>query len=171
MLRPVRSMDCSMILNWRNSSIVRSRMFSREIIGESEHLDWWANLAGRSDQLWWLHTDSKGIPDGVVYFKDIDTVLGSANWGLYKRPGAPPGTGLKIGGEALLKVYEERSISRVEAWVLSSNLPSLKLHENLGFRIVDLYNRAHEDLPKVDISEVKYLVLDKQGDRSERVNI
>jgi UDP-4-amino-4,6-dideoxy-N-acetyl-beta-L-altrosamine N-acetyltransferase len=133
MLRPIQKLDLELIFEWRNSPIVRNAMFSNNIISWEEHVSWFDSMTLDDTKLWFLYSDQNKTPHGVAYFTDIDLTQLSAFWGFYLRPNFEPGTGFLMLREVLDMAFNDLGLLKLNAYVLRSNLRSLKTHKRLGF--------------------------------------
>lgn len=142
--------DLCTILDWRNNDSVRTMMAQSHIITVSEHVKWFNGLAHRNDSGWFIYIDKNNTKSGVVYYKRKD-FWDSVEWGFYKAPGSPPGTGFTMCSEALNFFRTEIGIKNVYGTVLTTNLPSLRLHLKLGFSITTNEETCHSNTRLIKI--------------------
>jgi len=138
-LREIREEDLELMLRWRNHPSVRSCMFSQSIIGFEEHKAWFKRESEKSDSKWLMFFDEGNTPSGVVYFTKMNTVSRNAFWGFYAAPDAPPGTGTKMGWEALIYYFNDLGFHKLNAEVLESNERSYYFHLKLGFNVEGVF--------------------------------
>lgn len=141
-LRSLSESDLPLILKWRNDLAIRMSMFSTNEITEEEHLAWFARLQASHTSLCYIYENEQGSPEGVVNFTELNEKNGSAFWGFYTSPTAKPGTGTKLGRDAMNEAFTVRGLRKLSAEVLENNSKSIKLHQRLGFNQEGFF-RAH----------------------------
>lgn len=134
-LRKIEENDLELMLRWRNHPSVRSSMFSQSVIALEQHKLWFERESEKNDSEWLMFIDKGNTPRGVVYFTEMNRVSRNAFWGFYAAPDAPPGTGTKMGREALEHYFGALGFHKLNAEVLESNERSYRLHRKLGFRV------------------------------------
>jgi UDP-4-amino-4,6-dideoxy-N-acetyl-beta-L-altrosamine N-acetyltransferase len=122
--------DLDLVLEWRNHPEVRSCMRHQEEIGAAEHTRWFHAEAGNPDSHL-LILEVAGVPSGYVKLTGLGD--GSAEWGFYKAPGAPPGTGSLLGKSALRYAFESLGFAEVVGSVIATNRRSIAFHVKMGF--------------------------------------
>lgn len=120
-----------LVLEWRNSARVRTRMIDQSVIPLDGHMRWMDGLRGRNDCAYYLVYDDEA-PAGVVDFTSIDRDKGEAHWGFYLASGNRPGFGV-IGCLALDHCFGTLGFSVLRSQVLRSNLKSRDWHLRLSF--------------------------------------
>ena len=132
-LRPLAEIDLETIRQWRNSDRVRLNMYADHIITPEEHRRWYDRI--KDDPRWlYLIMEYDGQPAGVVNFRGIASVAGSALWGFYLgRPDLPRGSGTVMGYLALNQAFMVEGWQTLSGEVLDFNEPSLRLFRRLGF--------------------------------------
>ncbi|WP_417547461.1 UDP-4-amino-4,6-dideoxy-N-acetyl-beta-L-altrosamine N-acetyltransferase [Marinobacter segnicrescens] len=139
-LRKIDEQDLELMLSWRNHPVVRASMFSQGIIPLDQHKAWFRRESEKADSAWFLFFDMNQKPTGVVYFTDMNRIANHAFWGFYAAPEAPPGTGTKMGIEALDYIFNVEGYHKLNAEVLESNTRSHAFHRKLGFRIEGIFH-------------------------------
>ena len=142
-LRKIQQEDLELILSWRNHPDVRSSMFSQSVIELDQHRAWFRRESEKETSLWFLYLDTEGNPAGVVYFTDIDGISSNAFWGFYAAPGARPGTGTRMGVEALDYFLVDKGFHKVNADVLDTNQRSHRFHRKLGFQAEGVFREQY----------------------------
>ena len=132
MLTPLTEEDRDLILPWRNAPEVRRAMYSQHEITEEEHRAWFAKMRADSTREWFLYRDEGGVPQGAVYLFDWNRDHGTAFWGFYAQPEAPPGTGLFMEEDLLRYAFEDLRLHKLCCEVLASNWQVVNLHEKVG---------------------------------------
>jgi UDP-4-amino-4,6-dideoxy-N-acetyl-beta-L-altrosamine N-acetyltransferase len=123
--------DLPMVLAWRNHPAVRSHMLTQDEIKLEEHRDWFARVKEDKTRQQLIVLD--GIdPIGFVQFSPVSQ-YGIAQWGFYARPGAPKGSGTKLGKAALAHAFKALGLHKVCGQVIESNRASIAFHQKLGF--------------------------------------
>lgn len=167
MLRPLKKADLELIFPWRNDQVVRYAMFSQHQITFREHQRWFERLKKDRSKRWFLYVNKDGVPNGVVYFTELDLAQGNAFWGFYTKPKATPGTGMLMSFDALDYAFNELSIQKLNAEVLASNPRSLKMQKNVGFieegRFREQYFNGKE---RIDVIRLGILESEWQQNRS-----
>ncbi|HSO81619.1 UDP-4-amino-4,6-dideoxy-N-acetyl-beta-L-altrosamine N-acetyltransferase [Thiocapsa sp.] len=144
-MHPLTEADLDLILPWRNAPAVRRNMYTHHEISPAEHRAWFQRIQQDYGARWYLYCDAADNPQGVVYFTTINTEQGTAFWGFYARPDAPPGTGTRILYEALELAFGELSLHKLNGEVLATNVISINLHKNVGFTQEGLFRDQHFD--------------------------
>ena len=142
-LRKIQQEDLELILSWRNHPGVRSSMFSQSVIELDQHRAWFRRESEKETSLWLLYLDTEGNPSGIVYFTDMDSISSNAFWGFYAAPGAKPGTGTRMGVEALDYFLVEKDFHKVNADVLDTNQRSHRFHRKLGFQAEGVFREQY----------------------------
>ncbi len=132
-IRAMVHADLELVLAWRNHPDVRSYMYRQHKITLAEHKAWFARLKDDDASRWFIHEDTTGKPDGVVSFTQMQRTSRTAFWGFYAAPDALPGTGTRIGLDALDEAFATLRLHKVNAEVIASNTASLRFHRKLGF--------------------------------------
>ena len=130
-VRGMRVDDLESVLRWRNHPDIRRRMHDSHEISPSEHREWYTrSMRDRHRHL--LIVEQAGIPLGFVQFTGMEDD-GVADWGFYAVPGAPRGSGTKMGTAALDHAFKRLGFRKVRGEVIVSNEPSAAFHRKLGF--------------------------------------
>lgn len=168
-LRPLTEEDLSLVLLWRNSPEVRMSMFRSTEISVEEHIAWFERTRYDPSSFYFLHFTNEIEADGLVYFTQYDRVARTAFWGFYKAPGAIPGTGRRMGVEALDYSFFELKLHKLSGEALANNGASLRFHKKLGFTQEGLFRDGHYNgATYVDV--VRFAILDAEWSR-QRVRI
>lgn len=130
-LRAMARADLEQVRVWRNHPEVRRWMHTTREISADEHESWF-DKCSRDPSQRLLIAEENGVPTGFVRFSGI--AGDAAEWGFYKVPDAPPGSGARLGRAALEHAFGALGLRRVNAAVLSGNHRSLHFHRKLGFR-------------------------------------
>ncbi len=141
-LRGVELTDLPSIRNWRNHPDINHYMFSQHEITEDEHYAWFE--ASHISLLRTLSVyEENGEIKGFLQLQKKSQESDVYEWGFYISPDAVRGTGTKMARLALNKIFIEMSGAKAYAEVLSFNIPSIKLHQKLGFYQEGLLRQHH----------------------------
>lgn len=143
-LRPISEADLAQVLEWRNAPQVRAFMYTSREISQAEHLAWFERLQHDASRCTWIF-EADGEPMGVVNLTRIDAATHEAHWGFYVRPGAPKGSGARLGRLALAQAFGQLALARLIGEVLASNEASLRFHRKLGFEHERVLTGHHHD--------------------------
>lgn len=130
-IRVVSPDDLPLILEWRNHPEIRRFMFTQHEISLDEHQNWFMKSSKDFTRLFYIVEEAQQ-PIGYVQFNNVARG-GVADWGFYVRPGAPRGTGRKMGVTALCHAFEVLDLHKVCAQAIESNSASIAFHKRLGF--------------------------------------
>jgi len=130
-IRTVTNEDLSMLLAWRNHPDVRSFMLTQHEIGVDEHRNWFARASQDPTRSLLIVEDDRQ-PVGYVQLNNVSPG-GIADWGFYARPGAPRGSGRKLGISTLKYAFEDLELHKVCGQAIESNHASISFHRRLGF--------------------------------------
>jgi len=135
--------DREQVWNWRNDPSVRSFMFSTSEVPWADHVAWFERtLVDPTKHA--LIFEINGEPSGFANIQELPSRK-VAEWGFYKAPGAPGGTGKTLGGITLRYAFEILQLHKIYAQVLAFNQRSIELHLALGFEQEGLLRDQHFD--------------------------
>ncbi|MGC9457315.1 MAG: UDP-4-amino-4,6-dideoxy-N-acetyl-beta-L-altrosamine N-acetyltransferase [Halothiobacillaceae bacterium] len=134
-----------LILPWRNAPEVRRAMYTHHAITPEEHRAWFGHMQADPTRRWYLYLDAGDEPAGVVYFTDIEPEGGTAFWGFYARPEAPPGIGMRMEYAALEHAFNELGLHKLNCEVLATNTAVVNLHKKCGFTREGVFREQHFD--------------------------
>lgn len=130
-LRPLEARDLPMILQWRNHPEIRKCMYRSTPIDSAEHQHWFENSL-RNPAKTLLVYEEHGRERGFVSFLHCPR-RNSVEWGFYTAPGAPKGTGWRMGQQALNYAFRFLAADKVFGEVITENQASANYHTALGF--------------------------------------
>lgn len=134
LLREAEERDSDLVLEWRNSTAVRSMMFESGVIPRENHLVWFENTRAKPDRGCFIF-EYEGLPKGVVTVNRRLKVTNTWIWGCYLgMPGEIPGLGVKMGLLAMRHFFEVMKINIVIGEMLTGNTISYKFNRKIGFR-------------------------------------
>lgn len=139
-ITPLTVSELDLILQWRNDNRVRRVMFSSAPIDPATHHAWFAaNHQAVGKQL--LLYREEGAPLGFCQFGEL--AHGVVEWGFYRAPDAPKGTGRRLMQAMLDHAFSGQQWHKVFARVLPHNLASHALHRELGFAVEGVLRDQH----------------------------
>lgn len=130
-VRRMREDDLENVLRWRNHPEIRRWMYHSHEISPAEHHAWYAR-AVRDQRRHLLIVEDAGAPLGFVQFAETGDE-GVADWGFYAFPGAPRGSGAKLGTAALEYAFKQLGLRKVRGEAIACNERSAAFHRKLGF--------------------------------------
>lgn len=140
-IRAVTEADLPMLLAWRNHPSVRQFMFTQHEISLDEHLRWYERAnQDPTRQLLLVQEESTCI--GYVQFDRV-TPGGISQWGFYKCPEAPKGSGQKLGSAALNHAFTALRLHKVCGQAIQDNQASVAFHRSLGFQQEGILRDQH----------------------------
>ncbi|GAA0319205.1 GNAT family protein [Bacillus carboniphilus] len=132
-LMDIKETDLQLILDWRNQESIRKVMYNSDIILLDEHIRWFESLR-KSEKAISKIFYYENIPFGVININQIDKTNKKCEWGFYiGNKNAPRGMGTVLGFISLNYIFDDLSMRKVNAEVLSMNEKSISLHRKLGF--------------------------------------
>jgi RimJ/RimL family protein N-acetyltransferase len=148
--------DAELVVSWRNEPVARSMFFSNEKLSLDNHLDWFRGPRHyRADYV--ICESHHGRPIGVVNFKNINQLAGSAEAG--KLLGDKMFSGKGFAKEAfaawLLYGFDALNLNYIFVFTRSDNVSSIRINLNLGFKVVGVENNSpplREGFIKMEIS-------------------
>ncbi|MFV0437380.1 MAG: UDP-4-amino-4,6-dideoxy-N-acetyl-beta-L-altrosamine N-acetyltransferase [Desulfopila sp.] len=141
-LRDISPVELELMRAWRNSPDIRANMYTRHVISQQEHIEWWNKTAVREDQQYFMY-EFNGKPTGIVSFNGIDKVNRNSRWAFYAAPTAEKGTGSRMEFLALNYAFDELKLHKLCCEVLEFNAAVVKLHQKFGFRIEGVLKEQH----------------------------
>lgn len=132
-LRFLEEEDSDIILKWRNSERVRTNMLNDNKIKTKDHQIWFQKVREKHLDYYLIFSIDK-ISTGLVSFKDHSLSKDNCIWGIYiGEINAPKGAGTLLGYIGIEYAFNRLKFKKIYAEVISTNIPSIKLHEKLGF--------------------------------------
>ena len=129
-IRQMKTSDLQLVRQWRNHPSVRSCMFNQNEISQDEHEQWFLDRSSQHNQFLLLF-ENQGKPQGFISFNVRNNL--EADWGFYKTPDSPQGTGKLLCNYALDYAFKKIGLRKVNAQVIQYNQSSLTFHQKLGF--------------------------------------
>lgn len=123
--------DLESVLKLRNHPEIRRYMLTQHEITMEEHIKWF-KCASQNQGIKLLIFEINDVCSGFVQFKKTNHPS-VVDWGFYVAPGAPKGTGRKLGIAALQYAFEQEKFHKICGQALEVNWPSIQFHKSLGF--------------------------------------
>jgi UDP-4-amino-4,6-dideoxy-N-acetyl-beta-L-altrosamine N-acetyltransferase len=131
-LRMLTRADLPALLSWRNSEAVQTMMFSSRPISMAEHERWFQRVAEDSARhVLVMENDAQLL--GTINFVGNRHSASVLDWGFFKNPAAPKGTGHRLGVLGLNWVFSNTTAHKIVGEVLAFNKGSQRFHQRLGF--------------------------------------
>jgi RimJ/RimL family protein N-acetyltransferase len=147
-LRELERSDVAIINAWRADHDLVARLGApfRHVSCEVEDRWYDTYLASRSQniRLAICEKNAKEKIIGVGYLLNIDWVNRTAEFGIQIGESAKRnrGLGTTAGRLILHHAFFDQNLRRIMSFILATNLPSLKLHEKLGFQQEGVFRQA-----------------------------
>lgn len=124
--------DLELILEWRNNKEIRFCMFNQNVINFKNHKEWFEEKSKQKNEFLLIYENDR-VAQGFVSFSVYEGKQSEAEWGFYKAPEAPKGTGKVMLRYAIDYGFNKIGLSKINAKVIQHNKTSLILHEKMGF--------------------------------------
>lgn len=134
-MRPLAKEDLDMVLEWRNSDYVRSKMLTDHIISLEEHRAWFERLK-KSDTMASFIFEYKGKSVGYVSYNDIDYKNETCTSGLYlgEQEGIPKSLGIAMEYMILEYAFSQLKMRKLWGHIFSFNKRVIELHKFFGYK-------------------------------------
>lgn len=135
-LRPISHADTGDIVRWRNDPKVQQFFIFREPFTTEMHENWLNTKVASGQVIQYIILDKKsGQSVGSVYFRDIDTVNESAEYGIFIGEESARGCGF---GSETAKLFTDFGLNvlglhRIALRLVSSNNIARRSYERAGF--------------------------------------
>ena len=148
-LRPITDADTDDIVRWRNDPEVRQFFIFREPFTPEMHRAWLKNRVAAGQVIQYIIVDrASGKSVGSVYFRDVDPVSESAEYGIFI--GEADGRGRGVGTETarLFTAFglDVLRLHRISLKVLGGNEVARRSYEKAGFQTEGVFR----DFVKLD---------------------
>lgn len=135
-LRPITDADTDRIVAWRNNpSVMRNFIFRQKFTPEM-HRNWLKTRVASGQVVQYIIQDrADGCPVGSVYYRDIDPVNHSAEYGVFIGEERARGKGFGTETARLFTDFgfETLGLHRISLRLLAENLPARRSYEKAGF--------------------------------------
>ena len=156
-LRPVCEEDCKLIWEWANDDETRRASFSQSFIPWDEHIEWFNKKLNDPDHLFFILINDEEKEVGQIrYSIEGERAVVSCSVAPDYRNLGYGSEGLRIGTK---KLFHERQVQKIDAFVKVDNLISLKTFQKVGFKkIADCFVNGmkshHLVLLRSDLHEI-----------------
>ena len=140
-LREIKNIDTNNIIKWRNSEEVNKNFFERTKLTVEMHNLWLLNRVKQGEVKQFIIVDKiSNIDIGSTFIKDIDSINGKCEYGIFIGENKFKGQGL--GSEVAILVSEyafnEMELHKIYLRVFAHNIGAIKSYEKAGFKKVGL---------------------------------
>lgn len=136
-LRPINDGDTDRIVSWRNNPAVRQNFIFRQTFTPEMHRAWMETKVAAGDVVQYIIEDRTDAnrPVGSVYYRDLDDVHESAEYGIFIGEDSARGKGLGSETAALFVRFglEYLGLHRISLRVLAGNDSACRSYEKAGF--------------------------------------
>lgn len=138
-LRLMTVEDTDRIIAWRNQDFVRNNFIYQEPFTREGHLSWIRNQVEPGHVVQFIICLSDGREIGCVYFRDIDRVEGTAEYGIFigEEEALGCGYGTAAARAALHYAFTKLSLRKIYLRFLADNIAARKSYEHVGFAMTD----------------------------------
>ena len=136
LLRPIELSDTELIVKWRNTDEVKSQFVFQKAFTNEIHNHWMKTKVASGEVIQYIiEIKDTGKPIGSVYFRDIDIVNISAEFGIFI--GEVTALGKGYGSETAILFTEfgfsELKLHRIFLRVFTDNIGAIKSYKKAGF--------------------------------------
>lgn len=136
-LRPITMSDTELIVKWRNNPRVRENFIFQEQFTNEMHEEWMHSRVSTREVVQYIIEDiDMDRPVGSVYFRDIDQINGSAEYGIFIGEDMARGKGLGSETACLFSQFgfDVLGLHRIFLRVLGENQNAYRSYEKAGFK-------------------------------------
>lgn len=137
-LRPITEADTDRIVRWRNTPSVMRNFIFREPFTPEMHRHWLATKVAAGQVVQYIIEEkATGRPVGSVYFRDVDPVNHSAEYGIFIGEEDARGRGFGTETARLFTDFgfAHLGLHRISLRLLADNLPARRSYEKAGFAV------------------------------------
>lgn len=137
-LKKIEEKDTCLILKWRNSSNIKKNFIFRDVLTEEMHRSWLNNYVNTGKAIQYIIINRKtNMPIGSVYFRDIELVDGTAEYGVFI--GEEDARGCGFGTETAILFskfgFEVVGLKRIILRVFADNIGAVNCYCSAGYKI------------------------------------
>lgn len=136
-LRPITMEDTCNIVNWRNNPLVQKNFIFREPFTNEMHNRWMETKVAAGEVIQYIIIEKEsGMPVGSVYYRDVDNINNSAEFGIFIGENSARGKGFGTETTILFTRYglKDLGLHRLSLRVLDGNDGAYKAYEKAGFK-------------------------------------
>lgn len=148
-LRPITAEDTENIVRWRNDPEVVKNFIFREPFTAEMHRHWLESRVATGEVVQYIIlAGEQRRPVGSVYFRDIDRLNESAEYGIFIGESAQRGQGIGSKTARLFSDFglELLGLHRISLRVLDGNDIARRSYEKVGFKVEGVFR----DMVKLD---------------------
>ena len=163
-LRPLEERDLQMVLQWRNSERVHSKMLTDHKIAWEEHVAWFQRIKDNPIKRN-LIFEFLGRPIGYIGYTEYDEEKGCCSPGAYLgETEVPIDAGITLFYMAVEYAFAELNMKYLETSVFRSNKIAMKIDKFLGYKEIP---NSHEVFNKNGKEEVAVRMFMTRDDWNE----
>ena len=135
-LRPITLDDTNLIVNWRNNPSVVKNFIFREKFTRQMHETWMRTKVETGQVVQYIvEVKKSGRPIGSVYFRDINEVYKSAEFGIFIGEDDARGKGYDKEMTSLFVRYgfESLGLHRIQLRLVKGNAAAARTYSSVGF--------------------------------------
>ena len=166
-LRPMTADDTDKIVAWRNKDFVWKNFIYQEPFTREGHMAWIRDQVEPGHVVQFIICLQDGRQIGSVYFRDIDRVKGSAEYGIFigEEEALGCGYGTAAAKEALTYAFTKMNLRKIFLRFMADNIAARKSYENAGFHMT---GRTEAVMTKQGEREVHFMEIDRERFMSEK---
>ena len=158
-LRPISESDTDNIVRWRNKKIVQDNFIFREKFTPEMHNNWLNSKVKSGEVIQYIMLDEIGKPFGSVYYRDIDPISKTAEFGIFI--GEEDHISKGYGQEAMRLFIDfginELGLMKIDLRVIESNDRAYHMYEKMGFKVISRQQQISQ--PSGEILKVVHMSL------------
>ena len=158
-LRPISESDTDNIVRWRNKKIVQDNFIFREKFTPEMHNHWLNSKVKSGEVIQYIMLDEIGKPFGSVYYRDIDPISKTAEFGIFI--GEEDHISKGYGQEAMRLFIDfgmnELGLMKIDLRVIESNDRAYHMYEKMGFKVISRQQQISQ--PSGEILKVVHMSL------------
>lgn len=158
-LRPISESDTDNIVRWRNKKIVQDNFIFREKFTPEMHNHWLNSKVKSGEVIQYIMLDEIDKPFGSVYYRDIDSISKTAEFGIFI--GEEDHISKGYGQEAMRLFIDfginELGLMKIDLRVIESNDRAYHMYEKMGFKVISRQQQISQ--PSGEILKVVHMSL------------
>ena len=158
-LRPISESDTDNIVRWRNKKIVQNNFIFREKFTPEMHNHWLNTKVKSGEVIQYIMLDEIGKPFGSIYYRDIDPISKTAEFGIFI--GEEDHISRGYGQEAMRLFIDfginELGLKKIDLRVIESNERAYHVYKKMGFKVISSQQQTSQ--PSGEILKVVHMSL------------
>lgn len=137
-LRPISESDTDNIIRWRNKKIVQDNFIFREKFTPEMHNQWLNTKVKTGEVIQYIMIDEDGNPFGSVYYRDLDPISKTAEFGIFigEEDHISKGYGREVMHLFIDFGFNTIGLKKIDLRVIESNNRAYHMYEKMGFKLV-----------------------------------